>query len=174
MKSKQKGRFVALLGIALILYGAGYVTSNLANVDTDLVWWSQDPQPQVIPDSAVVIDVPSEELKALVSSLRGVIVDRKDAIKTSHFFLAFADVVARDKEVITSTAILREGFIRAEKLMLQETELVGKYPGFGLKKDAIIIEAIGLDNVELDAEKRAKAVAVLRAIAWMVGGDDVK
>jgi len=130
-----------------------------------------DPQPQVTPNP---VDVPTEELKALVLPLRGVIVGREDAIKTSHFFLAFSDVVARDKDVITSTAILREGFIRAEKLMLQETELVGKYPGFGLKKDAIIAEAIGLDNVELTAEKRAKAVAVLRAIAWVVGGNDAE
>jgi len=131
-----------------------------------------DPQPAVVPDTEVVLDEPSEELKELVLPIRGVITDKKDAIKTANFFLAFADVVSRDKDVITSTSTLREGFVRAEKLMLQGTEMVGKYPGFGLKKDAILAEAIGLDKVELDDEKRARAVAVLRAIAWAVGGDN--
>ena len=157
-------RYVCLAVLMLLVSGCIYPPpSKLSS--------GPDPQPQVILNP---VDAPAEELKALVLPLRGVIVDREDAVKTSHFFLAFADVVARDKEVITSTAILREGFIRAEKLMLQETELVGKYPGFGLKKDAIIAEAIGLDNVELTTEKRAKAVAVLRAIAWAVGGNDAK
>lgn len=160
-------RYACLAVVMLLMSGCIYpVPSGIST--------GPDPQPQVIPDSVVVFDVPSEELKALVLPLRGVIVDRKDAIKTSYFFLAFADVVARDKDVITSTAILREGFMRAEKLMLQETKLVGKYPGFGLKKDSIIAEAIGLDNVDLNVEKRAKAVAVLRAIAWVVGGADAE
>jgi hypothetical protein len=160
-------RYACLAVVTLLMSGCIYpVPSRIST--------GPDPQPQVIPGSVVVFDVPSEELKALVLPLRGVIVDRKDAIKTAYFFLAFADVVDRDKEVITSTAILREGFMRAEKLMLQETKLVGKYPGFGLKKDSIIAEAIGLDNVDLNAEKRAKAVAVLRAIAWVVGGADAK
>lgn len=42
MTSKQKGWLCTLLGIALVLYGVGgYITSNLAGVETNLVWWSQ-------------------------------------------------------------------------------------------------------------------------------------
>ena len=42
MTSKQKGWFITLLGIALVLYGVGgYVTSNLATVETNLIWWAQ-------------------------------------------------------------------------------------------------------------------------------------
>lgn len=153
--------------IALMLLSSGCIYPVPGTVSSD-----PDPQPAVVPDTEVVLDEPSEELKELVLPIRGVITDKKDAIKTANFFLAFADVVSRDKDVITSTSTLREGFVRAEKLMLQGTEMVGKYPGFGLKKDAILAEAIGLDKVELDDEKRARAVAVLRAIAWAVGGDN--
>ena len=42
MTTKKKGWLAALLGIALVLYGVGgYVTSNLAGVETNLVWWAQ-------------------------------------------------------------------------------------------------------------------------------------
>ena len=44
--------------------------------------------------------------------------------------------------------------------------------GFGEIKDKVLEEAIGLENVPLDSEKRAKAVAVFKAMAWAVGGNN--
>jgi len=131
-----------------------------------------NPNIKVVPNIRIDFETPPPDLKLLVTPLRGIITDKKDALKAANFFLEFADVIHRDRDVITTTAMIREGFIRAEKLMLQRTEMVGKYPGFGAAKDNIIKETIGLESVELDADKRQKAVEAFKAIAWAIGGDD--
>jgi hypothetical protein len=114
--------------------------------------------------------VPSVELQTLVSSLRDLGMSAKDAAKMAKFFNDFADVLHRDDSVIKTTADIREGYIRAETLMLQKTAMVGRYPGFGKAKDDILAETIGLDNVPLTAEKRLKAVQAFEAMAWALGG----
>ena len=111
---------------------------------------------------------PSAELQQLVSPLRGIISETRDIVMASQFFEDFADVVERDTEVIASTQQLRAGYIRSEKLMLQRTDMVGKYPGFGEAKDKVLATVLGLDNVSLTAEKRQKAVAAFEAIAWAI------
>ena len=131
-----------------------------------------DPDIKVVPNVTIDFELPPPELKDLVTPLRGIVTDKKDALKVANFFLEFADVIKRDEDVITTTAMIREGFIRAEKLMLQRTSMVGKYPGFGAAKDNVIKETIGLENVELDDDKRKKAVDAFKAIAWAVGGND--
>ena len=120
----------------------------------------------------VSFEEPSSALKRTVAPLQGVISDDEDALKAANFFLEFAGVLERDKDVIPSTGVIREGFILAEKLMLQRTKMIGKYPGFGAAKDKVLEETIGLENVELDDEKRAKAVAAFKAIAWAIGGNN--
>ena len=111
---------------------------------------------------------PTAELKAATEALRGIISDPVDAVDAAQFYVDFADVIERDDDVIKTTGTIREGFMRAEKLMLQRTELVGKYPGFGAAKDAVLEEHLGLEDVQLSAEKRAAAVNIFRAIAWSI------
>lgn len=131
-----------------------------------------NPSIKVIPNVSIDFKPPPIELKTLVMPLRGVVTDKKDALKAANFFLEFADVIDRDRDVITTTEMIREGFIRAEKLMLQRTAMVGKYPGLGAAKDNVLKEAIGLENVTLDDDKRRKAVETFKAIAWAIGGND--
>ena len=137
------------------------------------------PIPPSPPDSVVVPktapedgekDAPSAEMQTLVGPLRDVAMDQKDAAKAAKFFLDFADVISRDDSVLKTTEDIREGYIRAETLMLQKTEMVGKYPGFGKVKDDILAETLGLDRVLLTPEKRSKAVEVFKAMAWALGG----
>ena len=125
-------------------------------------------EPTVVPQ--VSEDTPSAELQVLVSPLRELGMSEKDAAKASKFFLDFADVLSRDDSVIKTTSDIREGYIRAETLMLQRTEMVGKYPGFGQVKDDILVEILGLDRLPLTPEKRSKAVEVFKAMAWALGG----
>ena len=108
------------------------------------------------------------DIPVLVEPLRGIITDPADKELSAQFHEEFADVVARDKGIITSTEMIREGYVRAETLMLQRTELVGKYPGFGAAKDAVLEKVLGLENVALTDEKRADAVEVFRAIAKVI------
>ena len=114
------------------------------------------------------VPVPSDTLKEATKSLLGIISDPVDAVDAAQCYVDFADVIERDKDVIKTTATIREGFIRAEKLMLQRTELIGKYPGFGAAKDKILEEQLGLEDVQLSDEKRQEAVDVFRAIAWSI------
>jgi hypothetical protein len=115
-------------------------------------------------------DAPSEALQLLVAPLKGLGMETQDAAKAAKFFADFADVVERDESVIKTTADIREGYIRAETLMLQKTEMVGKYPGFGKAKDDVLAETLGLDRVSLTPEKRKEAVAAFRAMSWALGG----
>ena len=117
-------------------------------------------------------DAPSVALQQKVAPLKGVISAPEDAVLAASFFEAFADVIERDDSIITTTGTLREGYIRAETLMLQKTDMVGRYPGFGAKKDAVLEEVLGLDNVALTPEKRQEAVDVFKAIAWVIGGSN--
>jgi hypothetical protein len=126
--------------------------------------------PEVIPENVIDRDAPPMELQLLVSPLAQIITDEKDAAKAAKFFRDFADVLSRDNLILKTTEDVREGYIRAETLMLQNTEMVGKYPGFGAAKDKILVEAVGLERVTLSPEKRAKAVAVFNAMAWVLGG----
>ena len=149
--------------VLLLLSGCIYPTIDSLN---------PNPSIKVIPNVSIDFKPPPPELKTLVTPLRGIITDKKDALKAANFFLEFADVIDRDKDVITTTAMIREGFVRAEKLMLQRTAMVGKYPGLGAAKDNVLKETIGLESVTLDDEKRKKAVDSFKAIAWAIGGDD--
>lgn len=115
-------------------------------------------------------DAPSEALQSLVAPLKELGMAAEDAAKASKFFADFADVVERDESVIKTTADIREGYIRAETLMLQKTEMVGKYPGFGKVKDDVLAATLGLDRVSLTPEKRKEAVAAFRAMSWALGG----
>lgn len=132
-----------------------------------------DNEPEPVPAPAPApapapndLDAPSPELQSLVAPLATIITDKADAEKTAQFFTDFADVVERDSDVIKTTKDLRDGYVRAETLMLQRTDMVGKYPGFGAAKDEVLAEAIGLDQVTLTPEKRTKAVDVFNAMAW--------
>ena len=111
---------------------------------------------------------PTAELKEATKALRGIISDPVDAADTAQFYVDFADVIDRDVDIIKTTGTIREGFMRAEKLMLQRTDLVGKYPGFGEAKDAVLAEHLGLEDVQLSEEKRTAAVNIFRAIAWSI------
>ena len=126
--------------------------------------------PEVIPENKIDREAPPMELQLLVAPLSEIITDEKDAAKAAKFFRDFADVLSRDNSILKTTEDVREGYIRAETLMLQRTEMVGKYPGFGAAKDKILAEAVGLERVPLSPEKRAKAVEVFNAMAGSLGG----
>jgi|TARA_R110002051_G_scaffold221367_3_gene284995 hypothetical protein len=130
--------------------------------------------PEVVAPPVTTPDIsdeaPSEAMQVLVAPLKALGMDVKDAAKAASFFNAFADVVARDDSIIKTTADIREGYIRAETLMLQKTEMVGKYPGFGKAKDDVLTETLGLDRVSLTPEKRKETVDAFRAMAWALGG----
>ena len=117
------------------------------------------------PESRPRITTFSGDIQEVAASLRGIITDPQDIALASRFHDEFAEVVERDKDIITSTEMLRTGYVRAETLMLQRTDMVGKYPGFGAAKDGVLSLVLGLVSVQLTDAKRADAVKAFRAIA---------
>lgn len=106
-------------------------------------------------------DVPSAEMQELVKF----VVPIEDNL-LSQFYGDFADVIARDSEIIKSTDSIRTANMRAGQLMFQKTDMKGKYPGLADNVDAAIIGAIGKQNIALTPELRQRAVDVFKALSW--------
>lgn len=115
------------------------------------------PNPEPIPDP----DEPSVEMKSIVASVEPI----EDA-ELAQFYADFADLVARDSDVLKNTGHIREAHIRSGKLMFQGTGIKGKYPALAEKIDSAIQTAIGVENVNLTPELRARTVQVLKALSW--------
>lgn len=118
------------------------------------------PEPQPTP-TPVVVDGPSDEMKRIVAA-----VEPTSDADLAEFYRDFADVIARDTDVIKTTGHIRECHIRSGKLRFQKTGKQDETVGLGDKVDAAIAEAIGKPNVTLTPELRSRAVEVMKALAW--------
>ena len=54
--------------------------------------------------------------------------------------------------------------------MFQKTGIEGKYPGLSTAIDKVLEDHIGLDDVPIDATKRAATIDAFKALAWACGG----
>lgn len=118
-----------------------------------------EPTPEPIP--VVVVDGPSDEMKRIVAAI-----EPTSEPELAEFYNDFADVIERDSDVIKTTGHIRECHIRSGKLTFQKTGIDARTPGLGDKVDAAIAEAIGKQNVTLTPELRARAVQIMKALAW--------
>jgi hypothetical protein len=130
------------------------------------VWFVQSKSAPAVPDSPA----PDAALQVAVSPVKAIKVDSVDGRRLAGFYSALADVVSRDTETISTMKALREVNARAGALCFQQTGIAGKYPGLADAIDKVLAARLGLDNVALDAAKRAEAVATLKALAWAFGG----
>jgi len=120
-----------------------------------------EPTPEPTPKPSPVVLEPSDEMKELVSKVEQV--EDKELV---GFYLAFADLVSRDSEVIQTTGQIRTAHSRAGRLAFQKTGIQGKYPGLAEAIDEALMKSIGKKNQNLTDELRAKAVETFKAIAW--------
>ncbi len=118
----------------------------------------------------VVASGPSAEMRGIVAPIAAVRLRNVEAaVKVSPFYRAAADVVRRDDGKIKTTGQFRTSRMAADALYLAKTPLVGTL-GLGPSSDKAIADAIGLEDVALDAAKRARLAEVLDAIAWALEG----
>jgi len=125
------------------------------------------PNPNPIPD--LVITEPDEPYKSYVTPIIPLIKGEHaldDGYALARFFLDFSDVVGRDSSILKTTNDLRELNIKAGKLMFQKTGIDGRYAGLSDAIDKAFEKALTLQNVDLDDEKRQKAVKIAHAIGW--------
>lgn len=93
--------------------------------------------------------------------------DRKvDGIRLAKLFNDMATLIKLDgeDEVIKNTEEIRQ----ANKLagLMLKLNIKNKYENLGESAEALVLEAIGDDNVLLNSELREKAVEGFQALAW--------
>ncbi len=108
-----------------------------------------------------------QELVAPVTeALRG---NSKDAADLARFYATLASAIERDSEVMTTTGQLRVLHARAGQMAFQETGLKERTPGLAKAAEAVVQEALGLENLPLQglfAAKRKRAAEIFLALAW--------
>jgi hypothetical protein len=112
---------------------------------------------------------PSAELAALVAPITPLIVGEHvavDAARLTSYWMDFAGIVERDRDVLATTAQIRKANVRAGRLMFARTGIQGRYKGLAEAIDGALADGIGLDVRPLDAALRTRTVAVCRAVAW--------
>lgn len=126
------------------------------------------PAPVVVPVDPIA--TPSPELQAamrpVIEALAG---HRDDARQIGEWASAVRDVTKRDKEIIASTGQWREGYRRAGLLLFQGTGIYGAYPKVSEAVEAMLADQIGLPDVALDGDKRAKIDDCMAAFVWATG-----
>ena len=123
-------------------------------------------------DQIVVVTPPSdtklrEACGAVIEALKSGGSSRvKDGLRLSDLAFDLSTLVELDGEdmVIKTTDDLR--FANALSGPMLRMDIKGKYPELAKAANAVIIVAIGEDNIPLDPELRAKAVEGFRALSW--------
>ena len=85
------------------------------------------------------------------------------ARKLATFYTALADILERDADTIKTTGVFRLAHGRALALAFQKTETAGA-PKVGELVDAVLFDALGREDRELDKETRATLIQAVREI----------
>ena len=123
---------------------------------------------EVVNTPSVDIVEPTISYKTLVEGIVGLNIENKDARQISDFFLQVSDVVSSDPGFLDSTGQFREFNVKSGGLNFAGLELKNKYPTLGEAIDGVIVQSIGLEDVELTKKKRKDLCDCLNAIAWGV------
>lgn len=115
---------------------------------------------------------PSAEMRALVAPMGALRAKNVEAAaKMAAFYKAAADVVRRDDGGIKTTGQFRAANVRANELYILKTPIAGSL-GIGPSFDNAVMQAIGAEDVALDATKRARLAELLDAMAWALEGGE--
>ena len=151
-----------LLVLALALLGIGILKPDLGSFNNP-----------VSPSVVVELDVKEPESVELKEKADAVIKalsvdpDRKtDGLRLAYLYNDMATLVALDgdDEIIKNTEEIRQ----ANKLagLMLRLDIKGKYEDLPEAAQALVLTAIGDDNVLLNPDLRAKAVNGFKALAW--------
>ena len=153
--SRQVKMIIVIICIGLGLFWNQFTAVIDRVVDTPLV--------------AISITEPTPELQETVKDISELVTGDdavKDKLLISDYFNQLANVVRDDPGLIDTTEKFRRFNSTAGQINFAGQSLKDKYNGLGKAIDALIKNAIGNDNVELNQEKRDQLVHLLKAIAW--------
>jgi len=152
-KAKTPGKYL----VAVVLAGGDY-----AEVVVQVGDPPPPPPPPVPPTPNPYL--PAPEWKATVQPvlrIKSLKSQPENAKALAECFDWTASSVAGATAGLATYGDLRSSLASA----LAKQDLKGKVPGLGTALDAVLAEALGLDNVAID---RPKTAAVLRTIAWAI------
>lgn len=162
MKSKS------LLLIGILLIGIGVFRPNLGSI-------TGNPSCPIVPvGNGYVTSPPTDPILLDKATLVTEILldsnesDKKnDSLKLSSLYKDLSILIEIDNEedaIVTDTMTLRKANSLAGQML--KLNIKGKYSELAEASKAVVVAAIGEEDIQLDSNIRAKAVEAFRALSW--------
>ena len=115
------------------------------------------------------VDEPSDALKEDVAGISDLVVGDDaddDKIRLAQFYAQLSHIVRNEPGFLKTTGQFREYNSTAGQINYAGLSLKGKYSGLGQAIDEAIVGQIGLENIELDVDRRDDLAKILAAVSW--------
>ena len=115
------------------------------------------------------VDEPSTALKEKVAGISEFVVGDDaddDKIRLAQFYAQLSKIIRNEPGFLKTTGEFKQYNSTAGQINYAGISLKGKYTGLGQTIDQTIADQIGLENVELDVDKRDDLAKILAAISW--------
>ena len=115
------------------------------------------------------VDEPSTALKEKVAGISEFVVGDDaddDKIRLAQFYAQLSKIIRNEPGFLKTTGEFKQYNSTAGQINYAGISLKGKYAGLGQTIDQAIADQIGLENVELDVDKRDDLAKILAAISW--------
>jgi hypothetical protein len=151
-----------ILVIGAILIALGLLKPDLSNIGLGNIPVAIDVLEIQAPSDPNIKDK-ADKVVEIITSVND---HKNDSRRLRDLYIDLGKLIQLDgeDEVVTSTEEIRQTN-RLSGLMLK-LDIKGKYKDLASASQAVIVEAIGDDNIPLSKDLRAKAVDAFNALAW--------
>ena len=115
------------------------------------------------------VDEPSAALKEKVSGISNLVTGDDaddDKVRLAQFYAQLSKIVRNEPGFLKTTGQFRQYNSTAGQINYAGLSLKGKYNGLGGAIDQAIVDQIGLESIDLDADRRDDLAKILAAISW--------
>jgi len=115
------------------------------------------------------VDEPSDALKEKVAGISDLVTGEDagdDKVRLAQFYAQLSKIVRNEPGFLKTTGQFRDYNSTAGQINYAGLSMKGKYSGLGQAIDQAIVDQIGLENVELDVDRRDDLAKILSAISW--------
>jgi len=115
------------------------------------------------------VDEPSDALKEKVAGISDLVTGEDagdDKVRLAQFYAQLSKIVRDEPGFLKTTGQFRDYNSTAGQINYAGLSMKGKYAGLGQAIDQVIVDQIGIENVELDVDRRDDLAKILAAISW--------
>ena len=115
------------------------------------------------------VDEPSDALKEKVAGISDLVTGEDagdDKVRLAQFYAQLSKIVRDEPGFLKTTGQFRDYNSTAGQINYAGLSMKGKYSGLGQAIDQVIVDQVGLENVELDVDRRDDLAKILAAISW--------